>query len=411
MSDIPQQNKPDSPGFSDTEIAFLRKYAQDDVGKLMLQADRFKGVDVKKMVVQISARQKTAKKLPEWSANMNLIFPQAISVEQSSSEATALYKASLISGQKLIDITGGMGVDCYYLSKGFTETSYFEQQSEVARTADFNFMVLGAHNIATYHGNSLELLAAKSTGADWIYADPARRDSNKSKVVSLSDCTPDMTLNLPLLFTVASKILIKTSPLLDIDLAVKQLGHVNEVHAVGYEHECKELLFVLSKDNVPDEPLIKAVVVGANGAKITEISFTRSMENEATAEFSSPLSYLYEPHAAILKSGAFKTLSGLFNVKKLGPNSHLYTSDSLCRDFPGRTFRISGITKPDIKEISKHIKTDKANLTLRNFPAKIQDLRKKWRLKEGGDFYLFATTLSDGSHVVIVTEKNSTNPL
>jgi hypothetical protein len=410
MSDVLQQNMPDFPGFTATEIGFLSNHAQDDVGKLMLQAGKFKGIDVKKLVGQILSRQKTAKKLPQWCANLNLIFPQAISVEQSSSEATALYKASIISGQKLIDITGGMGVDCYYLSKRFAETSYFEQQLEVERTAAFNFRVLGAHNITTHQGNSLELLATQSPGADWIYADPARRDSNKAKVVSLADCTPDMIQNLPLLFTVASKILIKTSPLLDIDLAVKQLGHVAEVHAVGYEHECKELLFILSKDNVPVEPVIKAVVVGVQGNKISELTFSRQQENEATTEYCPPRSYLYEPHAAMLKSGAFKMLSNLYGVKKLAPNSHLYTSETLCPDFPGRTFRITGVAKPDIKEITKLIKTDKANLTLRNFPSKIQDLRKKWRLKEGGDFYLFATTLSDGSHVVIVTDKNTASP-
>jgi hypothetical protein len=410
MSIFPKKHKPDLPTFTDIEIAFLGEHAQDDVNKLLLQTDKFKGLDIKKMARQIAARQKTSRKLPEWCANLNLIFPQTVSVEQSSSEATARYKANLISGKKLIDITGGMGVDCYYLSKRFAEAEYYEEQAEVERTAAFNFNVLAAHNITTHPENSLQALTAQPISADWIYADPARRDVNKAKVVSLLDCTPDIVQNLPLLLSIAPRILLKTSPLLDIDLAVKQLKHVTEVHAIGYEQECKELLFILNKEHLPAEPVVKGVILDANGDKRSEIVFTRSQENEVLPTFSPPLSYLYEPHPAVLKSGGFKTLCRVFNVNKLAPNSHLYTSDLLCNEFPGRTFRITGLSKPDIKEISKYIKTDKANLTTRNFPSKIQDLRKKWRLKEGGDFYLFATTLSDGARVVIVTEKAKSDP-
>ncbi|HWV33014.1 MAG TPA: hypothetical protein VN038_25305 [Dyadobacter sp.] len=391
-------------GLTEAEIAFIREHLHDNPGELILKAGKFRGLDVKKLAGQIQSRQKALKKLPEWSADENLIFPPALSVEQCSSEATAHYKAGIVSGKTLIDITGGMGIDCYYMSRSFTETHYFEQQPQVASTAAYNFAQLGATRI---HVHSAESLTALQDGliADWLYADPARRDANKEKVVRLADCTPDVAGNAALLLNAAPNILIKTSPLLDIDLASKELQKLKEVHVMGYEQECKELLFVLDRETQEQDFKIKVRIIDATGRPIHQLDFDREEERNALVSYSKPLGYLYEPHAAVLKAGAFKTLCARFNVQKLAMHSQLYTSEEYVDNFPGRGFRIMAVCKPDIREISQHIPGDKANITTRNFPAKPEELRKKWKIKDGGDHYLFATTLADQSKVVIVCVK------
>ncbi|WP_229210969.1 THUMP-like domain-containing protein [Dyadobacter jiangsuensis] len=389
---------------TEAEITFIREHLYDNPGDLILKAGKFKGVDVKKLAAQIQSRQKALKKLPEWSANENLIFPPALSVEQCSSEATAHYKAGIVSGQTLIDITGGMGIDCYYMSRSFTETHYFEQQPQVASAAAYNFAQLGATRIHVHASESLTALQGGLT-ADWLYADPARRDANKEKVVRLADCTPDVAGNAALLLNAAPNILIKTSPLLDIDLASKELQKLKEVHVMGYEQECKELLFVLDREMPEQDFKIKVRMIDAAGRPIHQLDFDREEERNALVGYSKPLAYLYEPHAAILKAGAFKTLCPRFQVDKLAMHSQLYTSENYVDAFPGRSFKVVAVCKPDIRDISQHIPGDKANITTRNFPAKPEELRKKWKIKDGGDHYLFATTLADQSKVVIVCVK------
>ncbi|MCE6991562.1 class I SAM-dependent methyltransferase [Dyadobacter sp. CY323] len=390
---------------SEAEIAFIRNHRHEQASQLILKANQFKGLDIKKLAGQILSRQKAAKKLPDWYANEKLIFPPALSVEQCSSEATALYKASLVSGQTLIDITGGMGVDCFYMSQKFNKAHYFEMQEVVAETAHYNFRQLAADNIQVHALDSLVALQENSIVADWIYADPARRNEQREKVVLLSDCTPDVVSNQKLLFAHAPHILLKTSPLLDIDLASRELENLKEVHVIGYEQECKELLFVLDRDHQSEDFTIHVRILDEKGSAFKSLDFNRETERNAIATYSDPAHYLYEPHAAVLKAGAFKTICKRYNMNKLAVNSQLYTSENLAEHFPGRSFKIVAVCKPDMKEISKYIGGDKANLTTRNFPAKTEDLRKKWKLREGGDYYLFATTLADNSKVVIVTVK------
>ena len=404
---MPQSNEEEN-GLSREETIFIQAHMQDEVSQLMLRANQFKGFDIKKLAGQIQSRQKALKKLPEWSANPELVFPPALSVEQSSSEGTARYKASLVSGKQLIDITGGMGVDCFYMSQRFQNVQYFEQQEAVAATASWNFKHLGANNIHVTAHNSLEGLANDKFTADWIYADPARRNANREKVVLLSDCTPDIVPHLDLLFEIAPNILLKTSPILDIDLAAKSLRNLKEVHVIGYEGECKELLFVLQKGYDNQAFDIKIRIVDGYGNALHKLDFNREMERDAPVPYSEPLQYLYEPHAAVLKAGAFKTICPVFLFAKIATNSQLYTSQHLETAFPGRAFQVVAVCKPDMRDIAKHLDGDKANITVRNFPVKSEELRKKWKLKDGGAFYLFATTLSDNTKVVIVTKKPQT---
>ena len=395
------------PKLTDREQAFVQEHIENNVADLLLQGNCYQNIDLKKVVLQISARQKARHKLPAWYANEHLYFPPPLSVEQGSSEATARFKASLISGKKLIDITGGMGVDCFYLSRGFEQTLYFDQQKEVAEAAAHNFGELGvAGKIEVRAEDAIASLNKKPEFAEWIYADPARRDDWQRKVARLADCTPNLTKILPTLFGSAPNILVKTAPLLDIDLAISELKFVQEVYVTGLDRECKEVLYVLKQSPLAVENIpLKARILNANGSVRHNFDFTRREESDALTDFAAPQKYLYEPHAAILKAGAFRSIAVQFSLAKLAANTHLYTSEKLVADFPGRSFEVVAICKPDALALAKFVPDGKANLTLRNFPGRVDDLRKKWRLKEGGDVYLFASKLHDGRKVVVVARK------
>ena len=392
---------------TDREQAFIQEHIEDNVADLVLQGNRYQDVDLKKMASQIAARQQAKHKLPAWYANERLYFPPPLSVEQSSSEATARFKAGLVSGKKLIDLTGGMGIDCFYMSEGFEQTVYFDQQKDVAEVAAYNFRQLGvAHKIKVRAEDAIAALSKIPESADWIYADPARRDDRQRKVAQLADCTPNLTGTLPTLFRSAPNILVKTAPLLDIDLAISQLGFVQEVYVIGLDRECKEVLYTLKQTPVvaADIP-IKARILNEDGSIRHSFDFTRRQESDLVADFSEPQKYLYEPHAAILKAGAFKSIATQFGLAKLAANTHLYTAEEFVADFPGRSFEVVAVCKPDARALAELVPEGKANLTLRNFPGRVDDLRKKWRLKEGGDAYLFAAELSGGRKVVIVARK------
>lgn len=392
---------------TDREQAFIQVHIGDNVADLLLQSNRYQDVDLKKVTLQIAARQKAKHKLPAWYANERLHFPPPLSVEQGSSEATARFKSSLVSGNKLIDITGGLGVDCFYISTGFKQTLYFDQQQEVAEAAAYNFEELGVTaKIKVRAEDAILALSKNPEPADWIYADPARRDDRQRKVAQLADCTPDLTEALPMLFRSAPNILVKTAPLLDIDLAVSQLGFVQEIYVTGIDRECKEVLYVLNQSPVAVvETPLRVKILNANGSVRHSFHFTRREEADITPNFAAPQKYLYEPHAAILKAGAFKSVAAQFGLAKLATNTHLYTSEKFLDEFPGRSFEVVAVGKPDARALAEFTPGGKANLTLRNFPGRVDDLRKKWRLKEGGDVYLFAAELHDGRKVVIVARK------
>lgn len=389
------------------EKAFIRDHILDDISKLLLQAGKFKGVDSRKLILQIEARQKARYKLPDWYRNDDLIFPPPLSVEQCSSEATARYKASIVGGSRLVDGSGGMGVDCYYMSQRFEETVYIERQEAVADSARANFESLNATTIQVVNDDLMNWLETDTASAEWLYLDPARRDNEKRKVVLLQDCSPDVAGNLTIFLDHFPRILVKTSPLLDIDLTITTLLHVREVHVVGLGDECKEVLYLMDATVRVEEPKLITVLLAPDGTIRSSFQMSRPEESNSAVIYGDPEQYLYEPHAAILKAGAFKGIAARYQVKKLAINSHLYTSDTWIPDFPGRGFRITGTCRPNEKELRQFVPDGKANLTLRNFPAKIDDLRKKWRLREGGTVYLFATTLSSGQTTLIITEKVS----
>ena len=380
---------------------FIREHEHDDPYQLALQAHRYPDYPIPAIAEQIQARRKAKDKLPEWYANQEVLFPPSLSLEQCSSQLAAQFKQSLVSGQRLVDLTGGAGVDTYYLSRSFQQTDYVEQQALLSEIAQHNFSVLGAGPIQTHTTTAETFLATLHEPVDCFYLDPARRDVHARKVFQLADSSPNILALQEVLLAKAPTVLLKTAPLLDIDATVKALGTVAQVYVVAVNGEVKEVLYLLSREN-PADPLITAVNVGRPDEPF---SFYRAQEAEAEATYSEPLRYLYEPHAALMKAGAFKLIAQRLGLHKLHPNTHLYTSDRRVSDFPGRTFVCEVVVPYQKKAVRNHLPHSKANITARNFPDSVASIRKKLGLKDGGDTYLLATTLSDGKSGILVARK------
>lgn len=378
--------------------AFIREHATDDVRTLALRAARYPQVDMRVAATQIEGRRIAAVKLPAWAATEGLVYPVRLSMEQCSSEVTARYKASLIHGQRLADLTGGFGIDCSYMSDRFAATTYIERNEELCRIATHNFALLGK-SITVLHGNSTELLAALPP-QDWLFVDPARRDGIGNKVVALADCEPDVSHFESQLLHKAPHVMIKCSPMLDISQALRELRSVSEVHVVSVSNECKELLLILAA-TATHEPTI--YTVNFHGATVQSFHYTTADEAAAQCTYTATVGrYLYEPNSSLMKAGCFRLPAQRWGFKKLHPNTHLYTSDTLVPDFPGRIFQVistDGFGKNELKRLSSEVK--KANLAVRNFPERPEVLRKRLKLSDGGDIYLFATTLHDERRVIV----------
>lgn len=382
--------------------AFIRDHAGEDVHRLALQATRYPLVDMRVAATQIEGRRLAAAKLPSWAATDDIIYPVRLSLEQCSSEQTARYKASLADGKRLADLTGGFGIDCSYMADRFGEVTYIERNEELCHIARHNFALLGKP-ITVINGNSEELLAALPP-QDWIFLDPARRDTAGHKVVALNDCEPDVSRLEPFLLQKAHHVMVKCSPMLDISQALRELHHVSAVHVVSVSNECKELLFVLDHD-VPPEPTIHTI--NFHGGQAQSFTYPLSEEVAATCDYTSVVGrYLYEPNSSLMKAGCFRLPTARWDLQKLHPNTHLYTSDTLVKEFPGRIFEVKntdGFGKNELKRLSSELK--KANIAVRNFPERPEALRKRLKLSDGGDIYLFATTLADDRRVLIRCEK------
>jgi len=423
---------------------------------LLLQAKKYPHLNIPDLVLQIKARQKAKLKLPEWFENEDVIFPKMLSVEQCSSEITAKFKTNLVTGETLIDLTGGMGVDVAYMSKNFKKAFYFEQNTDLLNITKYNFEQLGIEHVVFVEGNSVEKLSElsmveladlripenenlhnlKSKRYDvsqskfrqknlnqnsWIYLDPHRRDDTGSKVVRLQDCEPNILAIKDLLFQYTNNILLKASPMLDIDLAILELGNVSQVYVVAVENEVKEVLFLLINPKSDDGQTVQSVTsdyrlttankVIINAINLTKncattLSFTKSEKKNGSIKPSTPKQYLYEPNAAIMKSGGFRFVAQHFDLQKLAPHSHLYTSEKLVENFQGRVFEIMAVCKLDKKEISKHLSENKANVTIRNFPLTVQQIRHTLKLSDGRGKYLLDNTNDKTQKIVNVCKKN-----
>ncbi|MBR5192899.1 MAG: SAM-dependent methyltransferase [Bacteroidaceae bacterium] len=385
-------------------IRFIEEHAKADVRSLALQAKKYPEVDMAVAVVQIAGRQIAEAKVPSWHRVEGLLYPKHLSMEQCSSEATALYKAGLVEGETFADLTGGFGIDCSFLSRKFKQANYVERQAELCELAGHNFPLLGL-NIGVHNEDGVDYLK-RMQPVDCLYLDPARRDGHGGKTVAISDCEPDVSALEELLVEKAKTVMVKLSPMLDLSLALKSLKHVQEVHIVSVNNECKELLLLLRKDAVSSEIQIHCEQI-VNSCEHQHYAFTLSEEHTSECPLAEAVgAYLYEPNASILKAGAYRSLTQAYSVEKLHASSHLYTSAHFIEDFPGRRFKVeavSGFGKKELKEFMQGM--EKANLTIRNFPSSVAELRKRLKLKEGGEDYLFATTLADESKVLIKCRK------
>ena len=382
---------------------FILDHIDDDVFTLGFRASRYPEIDMPTAVVQIEGRQKAKSKLPSWYSNPDVVYPPHLALEQCSSETTAAYKAELVCGNTLVDLTGGLGVDSSCFAKQFDHVVYVERQERLCQLAAHNFEAFGLHNIETVNADAIEYVQ-KMNPVDVIYVDPARRDSQGGKVFAVSDCEPDIVAINDLLLSKAHKILVKLSPMLDVYAAMQQLKYPWEVHIVSVGGECKELLLLLDRNNCDS---VSIHCVNLNKISSQSFVFHREEELSSVCYFTSVLShYLYEPNASVLKAGAFKVLAVRFGIEKLHPNSHLYTSDKLVSDFPGKVFKICGYSSFNKKDLNLFLKgMKKANICVRNFPVAAAELHKRLHLSDGGNDFLFATTLQNGQHVIIRGEK------
>lgn len=382
---------------------FIEKHEHDDIYKLALQSKLYPDIDIPFAVSQISGRKIAKEKIPSWYKNQDILYPLHLSIEQSSSEQTALYKASLCEGDTMVDLTGGFGVDFFFISQKFRKAIYVEQQKELAEIVSHNTKVVRSNNTEIINADSVEYLSSMQP-VDFIYIDPARRSDSGKKTVRIEDCTPNILEIAGLLEEKSKFTMIKLSPMLDISLALQSLKNISDIHIVSVQNECKELLFVKKRDTLS---VVKIHAVNLQKDKKDIFSLTLEEEKETDIIYTSEIKkYLYEPNSSILKGGAYKSIAIAFGIEKFHPSSHLYTSDDLNTDFPGRIFEINNVCSLNKKEIKKYLPyTTQANITTRNFPLSVKEIRKKTGLKEGGESYIFATTLANEKKVLLICKK------
>lgn len=378
---------------------FINKNLKEDSSKLALKKNPFPEINYSVVMNQIITKKKAKDKLPTWFSTENIIYPEKISVEQTSSETTAKYKSSLVSGQKLIDCTGGFGIDDYYFSKQFKTIIHCELNSDLSQIVKHNFKILKASNIECYQGDSTEILEQLNQKFDCIYIDPSRRNDAKGKVFILADCLPNVVDLQDFYYQFTNTILIKTAPILDLHAGLLELKNVSEIHIVAVDNEVKELLWKIDK-NFDSSSTIIAVNLEKEKQTITKIESSKSY----SARYSLPKKYLYEPNASLMKSGGFEAVSQLFAIGKLHQHSHLYTSDEAI-DFPGRKFQIDAIVSFQKNEISQHIQGKKMNVSTRNFPIKPEEIKKKYKIQDGGTVYAFFTTNLNNEKIILLCTK------
>ena len=384
-----------------TEIQeFINTNLNSDISTLLLKGTSFEHIETKELIEQIEAKKRCQKKLPTWFNQPNIYYPNKLNIEQTSSEITAEFKASLLNGKTIIDLTGGFGVDSLYFSKRFKKVTHCEINEELSNIVNHNFKQLDVNTIETITTDGIDFLKESKIQYDWIYVDPSRRHDSKGKVFFLRDCLPNIPLELDLLFEHSNNIMIKTSPLLDISVGIEELKFVKTIHVVAVNNEVKELLWILENDY---ESEITIETINIKSGTREHFQFNLKEETEIEANLSLPLTYLYEPNSAILKSGSFNSIASQLTVLKLHKHSHLYTSLELT-NFPGRRFKISKVLSYN-KRVIKALNIAKANITTRNFPESVQQIRNSFKIKDGGDVYLFFTTNLLNEKIVIICSK------
>ena len=394
---------------NEATLEFIRIHADEDVRQLAFLGKKNPEVDMAYALDQIAGRQKARVKIPSWASIDGIVYPPHISMEQCSSEQTARYKARIAgNGEKIVDLTAGFGVDMAFMSAGFKQAVHVEMQPQLCAISSENYKHLGLNHVQVVCNDGVGYLH-QMEHADLIFIDPARRDQHGARTYGIADCTPNVLEIIDEMLQKADRVMIKLSPMLDWQKTVADVGNVSQVHIVSVGNECKELL--LEVKNGKGEK-VKVFCVNDDQVFSYEIgephSFTPSPLHSFTLSPLHSFTFLYEPNASVMKAGCFNLISHRFGITQPDANSHLFLSDKLVEGFPGRGFvieRVSTMNKRELKEALAGI--DKANVAVRNFPLSVADLRKRLKLKDGGDVYIFATTDAKKGHLVMVCRKIS----
>lgn len=398
-----------------TTAEFIREYRERDIRQLALQANRFPDVDMPYALDQIQGWQIARRKLPKWAACDGVIFPPHLSMEQCSSEPTAQYKLNLAMewaervghASRMTDLTGGFGVDFSFTSCAFAAATYVERNEQLCHIVEHNLPLLGLDNATVVCADAVEYLSTVEPQT-MLFLDPARRDEHGAKTVMLADCTPDVVQLLPKLLEKSRFTMLKLSPMLDWHKAVDDLqGAVREVHIVSVGGECKELLLVLSTVVESELRVYCADLSTASDTSSLFVYTPGSSAPVANSKLKTQNSkFVHEPNASIMKAGCFDELAAAYGVSPVSRNSHLFLSDEPIEDFPGRSFVVERVTTMNKGELRKAlVGIEKANIATRNFPLTVAELRKRLKIKDGGDVYIFATTTAEGEHLLLISRK------
>ena len=391
---------------------YIRQHLDDDIRQLALRGTKDPEVDLAFALQQIDGHKRAKEKLPSWAAIEGLVYPPHLSMEQCSSERTARYKAEVAgSGELFVDLTAGFGVDASFIAQGFQRAVCVELQPELCAISSANFQLLGLHQIKVVNGNGQDFLHTMPS-ADLVFIDPARRDEHGGRTYGIADCTPNVLEIINELLTKAQRVMIKLSPMLDWRKAVEDLGkeYVEAVHIVSVDNECKELLLEVKrwKGEKVKELKVFCVNLLSDGCE-ERFEFDASSSRPSAHPFtSSPFHFLYEPNASLMKAGCFGLIADRYQMAQPDVNSHLFVSDKEVADFPGRCFIVDKVTtmnKHELKEALTGI--TKANIAVRNFPMSVPELRRRLKLQEGGDVYIFATTAANRGHLLLLCRKKS----
>lgn len=385
--------------------AFIRQNLHTPPEQILLKRQKYPDWPLNLIVEQIQCLQKAQQKLPSWFKTENLLY-QKLALEQCSSEITAQFKNKILGENSLlVDLSGGLGVDTYFFAKKNEKVIHIEPNHILQEIVKHNYKALNINNVEFYNRKAEDFLSQFSSNAIF-YIDPSRRNEDKSRVFKLEDCVPNLHLILPKLKVEKRKILIKTSPLLDISLTIKQLENIHSIWILAVQNEVKEVLYLLDYQLDTKEIQINALnFTPQHQWQKFSFSYTEEAQAKNEVKYSLPMTYIYEPNAAIMKAGGFFSFAQQYTLSKLHPNSHLYTTDKLIKDIPARAFSVKNLVKLDKKELQKLLPDKKANIAVRNFPLTVAEIRQKTQIKEGGDTYIFFTTDLNNKLIGILTEK------
>jgi 16S rRNA G966 N2-methylase RsmD len=385
----------------------IEQYISMPLAEIALKLQKYP-ITVRTIVLdQIHGIQKAKIKLPTYFQTKNILYPPKLNIEQCSSEQTAIFKSNLIQGKTLLDLTGGFGVDTWAFSKKFEQVDYVEQNESLVDIVSHNFEKLKVNNIQIHKSNAQIFLENFDRIVDWIYIDPARRDSQNKAVAQIKETEPNIIELMPLIFEKTDNILLKTSPMFDIGQAIEQLNFVKKVWVVSVENECKEVLYWLEKDFKNNDNIeIEAINILANQNNQI-LKGTKLNEENTIVAHSAPQKYIYEPNTSIMKAGFFKIVAQVYSLSKLHPNTHLYTSNVLRQDFQGRIFEVVEVLQGNValKDIQQLLPQRKANIAVRNYPLTVEQIRKQTKIQEGGIEWILGMTLYDESKALILAKR------